>query len=70
MDRDKLKETVAEAMKDCATTWGGLTKWDELAEAALTAIEEAGYMIVPSSLSLNKRRILEAMILKGGNSDG
>lgn len=49
-DRDKLKETVAEAMKDRATTWGGLTKWDELAEAALTTIEEAGYVIVPSSL--------------------
>lgn len=70
MNRDKLIETVAEAMKDRATTWGGLTKWDELAEAALTAIEEVGYIVVPSSLSLNKRRILEAMCQADAGAKG
>jgi hypothetical protein len=47
-NRDELNSKIAEAMKDRATTWGGLTKWDELAEACLSAIEQSGCTICPN----------------------
>jgi hypothetical protein len=34
-DTEALKEAIAKALKERATTWGGLTEWPALAEAAL-----------------------------------
>jgi hypothetical protein len=62
--RDKLKEKIAWALRkrNQQPPYNAATQWHDLAEAVLTAIEDAGFVIVPSGLSLTKRRILEAML--------
>lgn len=65
MDREKLLTEMVEyhcsamAIQDDERMREMIRGWFK---CALAAIEEAGYVIVPSRLSLNKRRVLEAMV--------
>ncbi len=56
MDRDKLKERMAWALRKRNQTppYNAATQWHDLAEAALTAIESSGYVIMPKDEILRK----------------
>jgi hypothetical protein len=63
-DRDELKLKIRDAIWNLDSQSLKTGHWEDpltYAEAALSAIEAEGYVIMPSSLSLNKRRIIEAM---------
>jgi hypothetical protein len=55
-DMDKLKEKIALALRrrNLDGPYNAATEWHDLAEAALTAIESAGFVIMPKDQILRK----------------